>query len=125
MTSNDVSMDELHALSQSKWLKRHYQAWLQMRGLKSEGTVLELKQWVMDFQTSPGGSPPIIPNAGRKSKNLLLTTQALTGMISHIMILDVNEQTILEVDHRIKLFLSYFHCFDQEIIGNILKIYEK
>ena len=57
MTTNDVSMDELHTLSQSKCSEQHYQAWLQMHGLKSEGTVLELKQWVKDFQTLPGGPP--------------------------------------------------------------------
>ena len=86
-----------------------------MRGLKSEDTVLELKQWVKDFQTLPGGPLQMLPNASRKSKNLLLTVQ---GMISHVLILNVREEAILEVDCRIKLFLSYFHSFDQEIIGN-------
>ena len=85
-----------------------------IRGLNTEGFVDIVKERVQHYMSLPNGPPTPIPILMCPTTDLLLTTQMLTAMIAHLMILEVNETTI-KADRRIKLFLSFFDKFDQQL----------
>ena len=47
--------------------------------------------------------------------NLCFTTQTSTAMIAHIMVTSVDDIAVQEADRQIKIFLSCFNKFDQEL----------
>ena len=46
---------------------------------------------------------------------IFLTTQTLTSMVAHIMVTSVNGIVVQEADRQIKICLSCFDKFDQEL----------
>ena len=123
--TSDESVRDLDAMlniPQDRWLKKFNVAWLHIRGLDTSGCYKTVKERVQTYMSDPDNIPPIIPILSLPAKNIFLTTQALTAMIAHVMIVDINNETITETERRIKIFLNIFDNFDKEFRDKTLDI---
>ena len=117
--THEDCVSDLDVLPPSSWLKKHNAAWLRLRGLSTKGLAPELKKRVAHYLSLPN-PPPVIGICHTPAKNVMLTTQSLTSMLAHLMSPEVTERSIQEADRCIKVFLTYFHKFDQEILQSFL-----
>jgi hypothetical protein len=98
--------------AQSKWSKCQNALWLSIRGLSTSGTASELRESVKQYMNQQGGPPPVLPPAGGNVQYVMQALQSLKAMIARVMASTVSNDTIGEVDHHIRIFLSTFHIFD-------------
>ena len=117
--THEDCVSDLEVLPASRWLRKHNVAWLRLRGLSTKGKAPELKKRVAHYLSLPN-PPGVIGICHTPAKNLMLTTQSLTSMVAHLMSPEVTERSIQEADRRIKVFLTYFHKFDQEILQSFV-----
>ena len=117
--THEDCVSDLDVLPASRWLRKHNVAWLRLRGLSTKGKAPELKKRVAHYLSLPN-PPCVLDICHTPAKNVMLTTQSLTSMLAHLMSPEVTERSIQEADRRIKVFLTYFHKFDQEILQSFV-----
>jgi len=115
--TTDETVKELNHMiniPQERWLTKYNKAWLEIRGLDSNGCYKTLKHRVQQYMADPDNIPEIILLMSLPARNVFLTTQALTCMIAHLMITDITNESITEAEKQIKIFLNTFDEFDKE-----------
>ena len=87
----DNSIKEIQTLAKSKWRKRHYVAWLTIRDLDNTGNLKVLTKRVNSYMKIPTGPPKPVCVFNDPCENLLLSIQALSTMIAHLLIREVTD----------------------------------
>ena len=100
-----------------KWLVKENKGWLDCRELSTEGNAKELRQRVKEAMEREGGPPPILRGSCGKSGDFQEALVAAIRMIAVIMQDFVDDELLLEMEYRIKVFMTKFDTFDRSIRG--------
>jgi len=95
-----------------KWLVAENRGWLMARGLETKGLAKELRDLVKIYRAEEGGAPPVLQGGGGNSRNFQDTVLAAIRMIAVVMQDFVDDDLLLEMEYRIKVFMTRFDIFD-------------
>jgi len=115
--TGDVSVDMPPPAGKSfrQWNKPHLVQWLRLRGLKTTGTVVQLRERIQVLWDKP---PPIVHTVAGEfiPQQVELMLVALEEMISSIMVSEVVPgKTVHKMEIKIKCFLTEFDLLDQQV----------
>lgn len=99
------------------WKSQQCQQWLEERGIEVPNGVKARQNLVYQYHTS--GTIPDLVSKDIRNEHCMLVVQACTAMIARLMVESTNEETIEEADRYVRIFLSYFHRFDQLMTKNL------
>ena len=91
----------------NKYLKKHNEYWLRIRGLKDTGKAIELKERVTEFMAKENPPCPL-PELDLPCQILEDVVTALLGVAKCIMSTTTTQETINSTRHAIHIFLSKF-----------------
>lgn len=100
---------------QKKWTKKENAGWLQARLLPQKGNAKELSTQVATYMAQEGGPPPLMETGGGPNTLFLQSVNGLLSLIAVVMQDFVNEELLLEMDYRAKLFLTLFERMDSKM----------
>ena len=97
------------------WKRSVNDRWLELRGLSTKGDFKQVRRRVAEYMKAPGGPPPILPPPEGSVKEVQETVNALLCMICRLMDRTVSDESVLEVERFIKIYLTLFHWFDKKL----------
>ena len=104
-TSKEVHVENPSQVD--KWNMNDCKKWLKRYGLIFEGKLDDLRSTILMHKKSP--LPLLEVNQSCSSHNICTMIGCMLSMISQVMKREVNEDTPLQMDREIKLFLSYLN----------------
>ena len=104
-------------LSFNKWNKYENVAWLRSRSLDITGNADDIKKRVSNFLCQEGGPPDATDKQGGGDvDNITHVICAMTAMVSRIMQSAMSDETVIDMERHIKIFLTTFHTFDHALL---------
>ena len=101
-------------LPPTKWLKKHFEYWLRIRGLDRSGKKDELKERVLNLMAQPAVPEPLsIPTKSASDVRDVLV--ALDDMLQCAMAAEVRKEDIMKMQYCTRIFLSKFHHMSETV----------
>ena len=100
---------------QEKWTKKENEAWLAARRLPRKGNAKELSAEVAKLLASEGGPPEVVEIEGGGCELFLAAVNGFLRLVSVVMQDFMNEELLLEMEFRVKVFLTLFEDFDSKM----------
>ena len=105
--------------SQENWTKKENSGWLKVRNVKRGGSALEIRARVAQLMRQAGGPPQVCEGKGCAPKIAVSVMTRLSEMIALMMQKQVQEETLVDMEFRIKLFLSAFERLYESLRGEL------
>jgi hypothetical protein len=115
-TIDHIAVDpqyEAPTAPQKQWTKQDNYSWLSIRGLNTKGTAKEFGLRVQNYLEAEGGPPPLVPLQGGPVRAVQEMLFSLHCLVCNLMSWNTSTLHILNVERGIKIFLTYFECFDK------------
>ncbi len=94
-------------IQQKNWLLKHNKFWLRSRGLNYDGTAPELSKRVAEY-LAKNPVPEPLDQPTRKIEDVELALVTLTRLLRCVMADIVSDESIMETDYCVRIFLSHF-----------------
>ena len=107
---------------QRQWNKTVNVKWLRLRGLDTSGNALEVRDRVADYLAQPDEEvPALLPPRGGPGKQVLRMLNRFTDTVSLLMDTHSDETHVRNVEVYVRLFLSEYKEFAEQLYGVIPK----